>query len=74
MYIRRFRYLSEVKAQKDLEHSLFNFVLFSGREKDGSEFKMKQILLDLCVSEVLKLEDKRLGAGLQHVLHNTPLF
>lgn len=34
MYIRRYRYLEEMKQQKDLEHPLINFVFFLGSLKD----------------------------------------
>lgn len=62
--------MAEIKAQKDIEHTLFNFVMFLERDKDGSELLMKKYLLDLCVIEVLKLEDKSIGTGLEKVLSN----
>jgi hypothetical protein len=74
LYIKRFRYISEIKAYKDLEHSLVNFILFIGREKDGSEVIMKKYLLEICIIEILKLEDKSIGAGEKMVNHNKPLL
>lgn len=62
--------MAEIKAQKDIDSTLFNFVMFLEREKDGSELLMKKYLLDLCVIEVLKLEDKSIGTGLEKVLSN----